>query len=118
MAGTEAPYAGTDARSTERARRAAAVYGASAVTQAAKIDYRRLSEGMAVRKNAVKGSVKANERPKTVPAYSRLEIPAREAPTRPLCEAETPSGVKIRVFSITPETIGLLSALSEPGRAL
>ena len=48
--------------------------------------------------------------------YSRLEFPVAETTVRPLAEVETPAGMKVRVFAITPETVSLLSALSGPGR--
>ena len=128
-----------------RARRVAAIHGVYAVAQAAKIDYCRLANGMtgatesagrsaprggdaaAVRKSkrsparrAKKTALAATRTKKgtaPVPSYSRIEFPAPETTARPLAEIETPMGVKLRVFTITPETVTLLSALSGPGRA-
>ena len=87
----------------ERAQRAVAVHGVGAVIRATGIPHRRFA-----------GRAGARGKAQAAPLYSRIEMPA--TPTRPLCEAETPSGVKIRVFAITAETIGLLSGLSGPGR--
>jgi hypothetical protein len=127
----------------ERAGRAAAVHGVYAAARAAKIEYRRLAESMAASKGASQlvqrgpdaessavarttarrakpaatAATRAKKRPAAVPSYSRLEIPARETTTCPIAEVETPAGMKLRVFALTPETVALLSTLSGPGRA-
>lgn len=129
----------------ERARRVAAVYGVYAVAQAVKIDYCRLADGMASAtksagrsaprggdatagheskrapaRRAKKTALAATRTKKctaAVPSYSRIEVPAPETAARPLAEVETPMGVKLRVFTITPETVTLLTTLSGPGRA-
>ena len=127
----------------ERARRAAAAHGVYAAARAASIEYRRLAESMAANKvagqsaergpdaadrraerttarrakHAAVAATRAKKRPAAVPSYSRLEIPARETTTRPIAEVETPGGMKLRVFAITPETVALLSTLSGPGSA-
>jgi len=100
------------------------VHGRGAVIRATGIQHRHLTEKVAskvqeaeVRKPRIADV--SGERVKVInaaPFYSRIEFPV--APTRPLAEAETRSGFKVRVFAITPETIGLLSVLSRLGRAL
>ena len=48
----------------------------------------------------------------STPAYWRLEMPASKTPTsRPFAEVETPTGLKVRLFTDTGEALGLLSAL-------
>jgi hypothetical protein len=128
-------------RLIERARRAAAVHGVYAVAQAAKVDYCRLAgvTASAAKKRRGRVSVVGRELTRAparlakratlaaaedkkgaaaAPSYSRLELPTRESTARPLAEVETPMGVKLRLFAITPETVALLSTLSGPGRAL
>ena len=99
----------------ERARRATVVHGMGAVIRATGIQHKYLT-GKVGSKVRVAVSDRRTKITIAPPTYSRIELPM--APTRPLAEAETPGGVKIRVFAITPETISLLSILSEPGRAL
>lgn len=127
----------------ERARRAASAHGVYAAARAARIESRRLAESMAASKGAGQSAQRgpdatdraaarttarrakraalaaprAKKRSAAVPSYSRLEIPARETTARPIAEVETPTGMKLRVFAITPETVALLSTLSGPGRA-
>ena len=111
----------------ERVRRATTVHGVGAVIRATGIQHRHLIEkGGAKTEVAPHRPRKADgqclkggrriENVQTSPSYSRIEFSG--APTRPLAEAETPSGVKVRLFAITPETIGLLSVLSGQGRAI
>lgn len=85
-----------------RARRAVAVHGLSAVIKATQFTRSRLSD---------KGGGKAPKGRRKVPSYSRVEIAAPSASTHPLVEAETSSGMKLRIFQITPETLGLLTGL-------
>lgn len=114
----------------ERARRAAVVHGVGVVIRATGIQHRHLTEKVGSKKRetvtrkprqARAGSARGGKRAKAsiaAPSYSRIESPVAATPMRPLAEAETPWGVKIRVFAITPETLGLLSTLSGSGRAL
>jgi hypothetical protein len=54
----------------------------------------------------------------SAPAYSRLQMPASTTPTsRPFAEVETPTGLKVRLFTDTGEALGLLSALFGAGGA-
>lgn len=114
----------------DRARRSAVVHGVRAVALAAKLDQTRLgqrvaadvkSERKAARRSARSGTGsmagKARRKAARAPSFSRLEIPVSLGAPRPLAEAETPGGLKLRVFALTPETLGLLSALNGAGRA-
>jgi len=52
----------------------------------------------------------------SVPPFSRLELSAPSAPrSRPIAEAQTESGVTLRVFEQTPEVMALLSAVCGVG---
>jgi hypothetical protein len=121
----------------ERACRAAAVHGVGVVARATMLDQTRLGErvGTAARdtrrpvRRAKKAAILAKNGGRVVraksapsstsmPAFSRIELPIPQATAQPLAEVETPGGVKLRVFAITPETVSLLSTLSGPGRAL
>jgi hypothetical protein len=92
----------------ERARVASLSFGVNAVRRTLNID-RRLIE----QKSAKRG------RPRKMtaaPSYSRLEISARGAvSSQPVAEFESASGSKLRVFSMTPEAMGLLSSLCGTG---
>lgn len=116
----------------ERARRATVVHGVGAVIRATGVQHRNLREKgesngrrVAALKSRIthagRESITGVKRTKIgmaapAPSYSRVEIPVVATPTRPVAEVETPSGVKIRVFALTPETLGFLAALSSPGR--
>jgi len=89
----------------ERALRASRVHGMKAVVRATKIERRRL-----VRKD----SSKFHER--AVATFTSVEIPSPSV-TTPLAEVETATGLKLRVFTQTPETLGLLSSLCGLGGA-
>ena len=89
----------------ERARAAARRHGAAAVARATKVERARLALGA---KGPGEGEVTAA----STPAYSRLEMPASTTPTsRLFAEVETPTGLKVRLFTDTVEALGLLSAL-------
>jgi hypothetical protein len=111
-----------------RAYRAAAVYGPRSVAVAIKIDQTRLSEGinagMGAKKKAVRQPKSIKVSPsgergadRAVPFYSRVEM-ARPSAVQPLAEAETVSGMKLRIFAMTRETVDLLCTLSGSGRVL
>lgn len=87
-------------RLMERVRSAIAVHGLGPVSNAIKLQRCRISEKL--------------EAVATIPSYSRIEL---ASPQAALAEVETPSGVKLRLFSVTPEVVGLLSVLSGVGVA-
>lgn len=110
-----------------RARRAAMVHGVGHVARVLSIEYARLAEAASpvakgdrrvARKSKRTGGDralgKAGKRAEAT--FSRVEFSTAQGSARPLAEAETPSGLKLRVFAITPETLGLLSALTGSGR--
>ena len=86
-----------------RARRAARVLGVGAVAQATKMTYERLRSGTEV-------TSKPKAAPSVVPSYSRVEVMAAAARAQPLVEIEMVSGIKLRAFVISPETLGFLSS--------
>lgn len=93
----------------KRAQRSIEAHGITAVVQAT-----HFTRGQLFRIKR-RGSKTSKTSMDIVPSYSRLEVAAPSAAGRPLAEAETPSGMKLRIFQITPETIGLLTSLCVSG---
>jgi hypothetical protein len=91
----------------ERALRAAGVYGTGAVARATRVEHARLIERYK----------KAKTKQRDVPGYSRLSITAPSAMGCPIAEVETVTGVKLRVFVETDETLSLLTSLCGRGGA-
>lgn len=85
----------------EQAIRATHVHGLGAVARATKLDPDRL----------VEGEQKEDTRREDVPAFSRISITAPSAAPCPIAEVEIPTGLKLRIFALTPETLNLLSSL-------
>jgi len=123
----------------KKARQAIPAHGASLVAQTIKVEHARLTKGPRQRADraakrrmggarsaaeakmvAAKAAARSPKRAKApappVPSYSRLEIPLPSASTRPVAEVETPVGLKLKIFEVTPETMSLLSALTAAGR--
>lgn len=93
----------------QRARAAAGHHGPAAVARAIKVDRGRLDTG---RSRGKQGRVPEAG----VPTYSRLELAAPSAATtRPFAEVETPTGLRVRLFTETREALGLLSSLLGAG---
>lgn len=86
-----------------RAQRAVAIHGLSAVVNATQFRSERFSG-----KKDVSGKTSKATK---VPSYSRVEVATPSVAARPLAEAEMPSGMKIRIFQISSETIGLFTGL-------
>ena len=87
------------------ARAAARRHGAAAVARATKVERARLAL-------SAKGPGEGEVTAASTPAYWRLEMPASTPRTsRPFAEVETPTGLKVRLFTDTGEALGLLSAL-------
>ena len=82
----------------DRTHLAAVHFGGTAVSRAIKIDWQRLSKKRPLKKPAI-------------PSFSRLELPSLPSLDRPLAELETPAGMKLRIYSATPEALALLSSL-------
>ena len=91
----------------ERSLRSAQVYGTSAVARATRVEHSRLVE------RAKKSKTKHTD----VPAFSQLSITAPSAKRCPIAEVETATGVKLRVFVETDETLSLLLSLCGNGGA-
>jgi hypothetical protein len=91
----------------KRARAAAKVYGVGRVARETGIDGRHLIDGSQYPKGRGKAAAKS------VAAYSRVELTAPSAIGRAITELELPSGVKLRLYSQTPEMLKLVSSLCE-----
>jgi len=86
----------------ERARRVIGVHGLGPVARAAKVERSRLIAGR---------SGRGGRRRANAPSFSRLEIAGPSPGHPPMAEVETPSGMKLRIFTQTEETLNLLSSL-------
>ncbi|MFQ5592193.1 MAG: hypothetical protein ACE5HE_13605 [Phycisphaerae bacterium] len=91
----------------ERALWATRVHGTSAVARATKLERSRL----------VERDKKASKSSAAVAAFSRLSITAPSAGTYPIAEVETATGLKLRIFTQTQETLSVLSSLCGIGAA-
>ena len=89
----------------EQTIRAIEVHGDQAVARATKFQRSRILER----------AKKATNRSTDVPAYSRVSIAAPSEPGCPIAEVETASGMKLRVFVQTRETLELLTSLCSDG---
>lgn len=95
-----------------RALRASQRHGVTAVVGVTRVERTRLFRTTPVRRGKRRApSTEPKGLPSSVPTFSRLELsaPSTQRP-RPIAEVETTSGVTLRVFEQTPETLGLLSA--------
>ena len=90
----------------ERACRAIGPHGLEGVVRATRLERSRLLGRVESKKT----------RRATTPSFSRLELTAPST-TPPIAEVETATGVKLRVFAQTPETLTLLSSLCGMGGA-
>lgn len=93
----------------ERVQRAVAIHGMRNVVKATGFTQRQIERECRSRK---KISYKGSGKPRT-PSFSRIEIttPAIASQAGLLAEAETPGGVKLRIFCLTPETTALMSSI-------
>jgi hypothetical protein len=86
--------------------RAIGVHGLDAVARATKVDRRRLSaSGARFGENTTSGT----------PTFSRLELVAPAMTAQPFAEVETPTGLKVRLFTQTDEALRLLSSVLGAG---
>lgn len=90
-----------------RARQTARAYGVNRVAREVKVDRRRL-EGPRAGDGRGRG-------PAATPSYSRVELRGTERPPGAFAELEMPSGIKLRFYSQTPETMELLSLVCGTG---
>ena len=95
----------------ERARGTIAVHGLGSVSRVTKIDRARLIGNE-------RGRIKSSGVVAThVPSFSRVVVAAPAATSCPIVEIETPTGMKLRIFTQTHETLSLLSSLCGMGGA-
>jgi hypothetical protein len=88
----------------ERARAEARQHGPTAVAQATKVDRARLATG--ARKRSRPKKALGEDR-----GYSCVNLAAPSGAGRPFAEVEMPTGVKVRLFAQTGESVSLLSSL-------
>ena len=90
-----------------RVLQATHVYGINDVARATKLERSRIRK---------KWKEKSNQEEAQVPVFTRLDIEAPPPTTTcPIAEVETATGLKLRIFVQTQETIGLLSSLCGTG---
>lgn len=96
-----------------RAQRATKKHGVKAVVRVTRLERSRLFRSSAGKRATPAASRReAKVGAEAVPAFSRLELEApRVTGPRPLAEVETAVGVKLRVFELTPEMLGLLAEM-------
>lgn len=92
----------------QRARAAAQRHGLAEVYRVTKVDLGRLKDGG--RSRVAKRAPAAG-----VATYSRVELAAPTGSSRPFAEVEMSTGLKVRLFAVTDETLGLLSSLLGAG---
>jgi len=95
----------------ERARRTIAVHGLGPVVRVTGIERSRLMGRRNDLHNRRRADVAA------IPSFSRVALVAPTAMNRPFAEIEIPTGVKLRFFTETHETVGFLSSLCGMGGA-
>lgn len=94
-----------------KAKAAATKHGVARVAKALTVERKRI--------NAYVGKAGAPVVPVKAPSFSRIQVAFPRGPqsSQPLMEAETPAGVKLRIFAITPETVSVLSSFCRVGGA-
>lgn len=87
-----------------RAQRAAATHGITRVIEATGVEHKRLVVRTGAKRHCNKGAIRR------VPSFSRMGIVSPAISHVPVAEAESASGMKLRVFSATAEAMSLLSS--------
>lgn len=92
-----------------RARELAAIHGVSEVLEAT-------GQGCYphLRKIKTERHVKGFREAMRPIRISRMKIPVFQGPTLPLAEVETPQGFRVKIFSLTPEMVDLMTSVVEP----
>lgn len=98
---------GTPPALLARAKRAAAVHGVGNVARLLGVEKKHLTD-------AEVGRPRKSRKSAALPAFSRLDVGGVSGRS-PLVEIETPRGQKVRLFSVTPETLELLSSFFGDG---
>lgn len=88
----------------KQARAAAKIHGVGRVAREMGIDGRHLSEGSIYPKGRMKAA-------KAAPVYTRVELASPSAKGEAIIELEMPSGMKLRLYSQTPEMLNLISSV-------
>ena len=99
-----------------RARRCTVNHGVRAVVLATGVERARLLQGKSVDKPAKPvqaNNASARSRPR--PAFSLLQLGASSVRPGPVAEVDIDSGVKLRLYELTPEIVGLLGAMCGVG---
>lgn len=98
---------GTPPALLARAKRAAAVHGAGDVARLLGVERKYLDGTQA-------DHPRRPRKAPALPGFSRLDV-GGVSRSSPLVEIETPRGQKVRLFSVTPETLKLLSSICGDG---
>lgn len=101
----------------KRARLAMGHHGATRVVKAVKVSHDRLTKGPRPRKGAAVSSETTGpgRDPLTLeslPRYSRIEVPKPNIINRALAEIETPGGIKVKIYEVTPEILSMLTGMT------
>lgn len=91
-----------------RVRQAARAHGLNTIVRAMRVDRRRL-EGASAEAGG--------KSPESAPAYSRVEFAGLGGSAPAFAELELPSGAKLRFYSDSPQTLGLLAQVCGAGGA-
>jgi hypothetical protein len=93
----------------EEARRMIGIHGVGPVARATGLESSRLTGGHG------SGGKSRAPQSRSTPSFSRVELAAPAATYRPFAEVETPTGVKVRIFTQSDEVFGLLWSLCVVG---
>lgn len=93
----------------ERACQAIDGHGLGPVARAAKLERARLEKVHA------DWSRRRKRRAAVVPPYSRVVLGPAATTTAPFAELETPAGLKLRLYTQTPQVIDILSSVCATG---
>jgi len=99
-----------------RVLQATHVYGINAVARATKLEQSRIRTKWKEKSDQEAQWKEESDQEAQVPVFTRLNIEAPPTTTTcPIAEVETATGLKLRIFVQTQETIGLLSSLCGTG---
>jgi hypothetical protein len=95
-----------------RVRRGARTHGVATIARALRVDRRRLEGG-----GASQGGEGGRRSPESAPAYSRVELAELGGSAAAFAELELPSGARLRLYSESAQTLGLLAQVCSAGWA-
>lgn len=96
----------------KRARLAAKTHGVNTIVRALRVDRRRLEGAGASGEAGGQGPG-----PESAPAYSRVALAGLGGFAPAFAELELPSGTKLRLYSDSPQALGLLAQVCGAGGA-